>query len=263
MRNYLYIFIYLSTILSCSNPTNINLNIVDSTKVKKQIISIDTNNNKIKDNSNLTNTLTIIQNVKSLNSIETPINTNFPFGSSALLKYKYPMYWKGNEEGLLMPKGKQYEVIDNYYREINNVQTLGLMNVNTLEVININSDFINDFYFDSSALKLTDSCKYHLPNIGIYECYYFFQNVSRKSNDGSYGNLLLFDPLTKNGKILNIYFNYSGDQNVNYRYFFLDKNQLSIYDGSCYDNGCDLCKSYSIIINPDGKVNVIPIKQKQ
>jgi len=44
----------------------------------------------------------------------------------------------------------------------------------------------------------TDSCRYRLTNMGIYECYY---------SNSRYGNLLLLDPKTNKGKLLNIYAN--------------------------------------------------------
>ena len=87
-----------------------------------------------------------------------------------------------------------------------------------------------------------------MPNIGIYECYYSYER---------YGNLLLLDPKTKNGKLLNIYADdIGGDSHTILRYFFIDKNVINIYEGSCYDDGCNLDEKFKIIINQDGEINI-------
>ena len=98
-----------------------------------------------------------------------------------------------------------------------------------------------------------DNCRYRLPNIGIYECYYSFQR---------YGNLILLDPKTKEGKLLNIYADdLGGDSHTKLRSFYIDKNEIRIFEGTCYDDGCNLDEKFKIIINSDGRININSFKK--
>lgn len=259
MKNLLFLLITSATIWSCSNATNQTSNSADTTvAINNQTISTDTSKIKTQDNSNLADTLSVINNTSLIDPTKTEINSAFPFGCSDLRKYKYPKHWKGHEEGLEQPLGKEFEDIGQCFQKINSSKSLGYLKVITLEIVKIGDDY-KEYGFDTLSIKAIDSCLYHLPKIGIYECYYFYGQTKVKSL-GDYGNLLLLDPMTRNGKLLNIYFEYGGDQHVNFRYFIIDNETINLYEGSCYDDGCGLSETFRISINQDGKVNIKQIK---
>ena len=233
MKKHLYILFSILTIWSCSNSNHNNSNTTNTSPTKDSII--------LKNEAN-----------------KVSINNTFPFGCNDLIKIKYPKHWEGHEEGLVQPKGKEFEDIGQCFQHINSAKTIGALKVNKIEIVGIGDNY-KDQDFDSLAIKSIDSCLYRLPNIGIYECYYFYQETNIKIH-GIYGNLLLLDPLTRNGKLLNIYFEYSGDQHINFRYFLANKDTIILYEGACYDDGCSLSETFRIKVNKDGKINIRQIK---
>lgn len=124
--------------------------------------------------------------------------------------------------------------------------------------IKIGKDFLNTVYYDTITQHKIDSLKYRLPDIGDYQCYYFYEQS--KKIFGQYGNLLLLDPKSKTGKTLNIYYEVGGDQHVSFRYFYLDKSTIKIYQGSCYDDGCGLTESFNVNIKSDGQITIEELK---
>ena len=226
MKNLLLIFISCSTIWSCSNKTLDNSNSIDTSATKDNLIA-QHDTSKIK------------------------INANFLFGCADLTIYKYPKHWEGDLENygqLKKPSGKEFDDIGQCFAAINLAKTIKLPKFQSLEVLKIGDNYKGAYNIDTLLQKSIDSCKYRLPNIGIYECYYSYER---------YGNLLLLDPKTKNGKLLNIYADdIGGDSHTILRYFFIDKNVINIYEGSCYDDGCNLDEKFKIIINQDGEINI-------
>lgn len=231
MKNLLLIIIFCSTIWSCSNRAKDNSNSTDSSSTKDNLID-QTDSTKIQ------------------------INTNLPFGCVELKKLKYPKHWDGDLENyghLKMPQGKQFEGIRQCFAAINLARTIKSPKFQSLEVLKIGADYKGADNIDTLLQRSIDSCKYRLPNIGIYECYYSYQR---------YGNLLLLDPKTKNGKLLNIYADdIGGDSHTILRYFYIDENEITIYEGPCYDDGCNLDEKFKIIINPNGEVNINPMQK--
>jgi hypothetical protein len=172
-----------------------------------------------------------------------------------LTKYKYPKHWKGHEEGLEQPLGKEFEDIEECFQKINSVKSIGSLKINKLEILKIGNNN-KDYYFDTLAAKSTDNCIYHLPKLGIYDCFYSYEETKKNGDYGVYGQLLLFDPTTQNAKLMNIYYEYGGDQNINLRYFMVYEDSINIYGGSCYDDGCSLSQTYSIKINRTGEIDI-------
>ena len=190
-------------------------------------------------------------------SSDIKINTNFPFGCSTLKKYKYPKNWEsevGSDGILKQPQGKEFEEIGKCFQSVNLVKTINKPRVTQLKILKVGDDFKDSYSLNSVLQKSTENYKYRLPNIGVYECYYSFVQDTEKY--GAYGNLLLIDAKTKAGKVLNIYFEGSGDSSTLYRYFLIEKNVINIYEGSCYDDGCSLDKKFTITINSKGEINI-------
>lgn len=237
MKKNLLILICCSIIWSCSNRTVDTSNSIDTPATQNNLVA-ETYTSKIQ------------------------INTSFPFGCADLTKYKYPMHWDGDLENygqLKQPKGKEFENIGQCFRGINGIMTNKLKpEILELKHIKIGKDFLNTVYYDTITQHKIDSLKYRLPDIGNYQCYYFYEQS--KKTFGQYGNLLLLDPKSKTGKTLNVYYEVGGDQHVNFRYFYIDKATIRIYEGSCYDDGCGLAESFKVNIKSDGQITINELK---
>lgn len=206
---------------------------------------------KIPKSTETTPTQSIIDTLK--------INTKFPFGYSGLAKFKYPKFWKGDLENygqLIKPDGEDFDQIGEYFRKLHANPTIGNSpEVTKIEQITLKYD--ND-YLDSIASKSVNNVKFRLPNVGKFKCYYSFQQA--KGRFGEYGNLLLIDSITKIGKVINVYNEVSGDQSVEFRYFTFDGKTIKLYNGICYDDGCELTETNNISIQNDGQIIVEEIK---
>ncbi|MFN5213659.1 MAG: hypothetical protein ACK5DY_03505 [Bacteroidota bacterium] len=226
MKDLLLIFFTFSIIWSCSNQTLDSSNSEDTSATKDNLIA-QSDTSKIE------------------------INADFPFGCADLTKFKYPKHWEGDLENygqLKKPSGKKFDDIGQCFASINLVKTIKSPKFKSLEILKIGDNCKGASNIDTLLQKSIDSCKYRLPNIGTYECYYSYER---------FGNLLLLDPKTKNGKLLNIYADdIGGDSHTILRYFFIDKNVINIYEGSCYDDGCTLDEKFKIIINKDAEINI-------
>ena len=186
------------------------------------------------------------------------INATLPFGSLALTKIKYPHYWAEDYEHYERSKSPEAKELENISTELSKINIAAVIyppKIDSIEYIDLNKSHSDYYYFDTIAVKTLDSCLYRLPNIGIYQCFYFRANTIKISY-GVYGNLLLLNPKTKIGKALTIYFEYGGDQNVSLRYFCIDKDAIKIYEGSCYDDGTRMNQTFTITIDPSGAINI-------
>lgn len=231
MKNLLLLLISCLTAWSCSNQTTDN--------------SISADTSTTKDNLNAQTDTAKIQ-----------INANFPFGCADLKRFKYPKHWEGDLENyghLKKPNGQEFESIGKCFNAINSAKTMISPRPKKVELLEIGDIFKNANNLDALMQISIDSCRYRLPNIGIYECYYSYQY---------YGNLILLDPKTNEGKLLNIYADdLKGDSHTILRYFYIDKNEVSIYEATCYDDGCSLVEKYKIIINANGGIKINTLKK--
>lgn len=226
MKNFLHLFIFCATIWSCTNKT------VDYSN------SVDTSASKV-------------NKMAQQDTSKIKINANFPFGCVDLAKFKYPKHWEGDLENygqLKKPNGKEFDDIEQCFATINLAKTIESPRYQSLEILKVGDNYKSANNIDTLLLKSTDSCRYRLPNISMYECYYSYER---------YGNLLLLDPKTKKGKLLNIYADdLGGESQTILRYFFIDKNEIKIYEGYCYDDGCNLDEKFKININQNGEVSI-------
>jgi len=238
MKYQVLTYVFCLTILACSNTSKDSQILSESTLIKENILNqIDSGNIKI--------------------------NGVFPFGCINLTKLKYPKHWEGDLENygqLKKPNAKEFEDFGDCFKSINSIKTISPPKVENLEYLKIGDNFKDIYPLDTMLQKSIDSCRYHLPNIGIYECYYTYQQATKPNSFEIYGNLLLVDPKSRNGKLLNIYFEGSGDQHTEFRYFFIDKDTINIFEGSCYDDGCSLDQTSKIIINQD-KIKIQQFKK--
>lgn len=211
--------------------------------------------------------LSIPNGTEDSNSEETAkrvikINAGFPFGCPDLAIYSYPKHWKEDPENygrLKLPEGQEFDTIGVCFKDLNKVENIAIgPEILGVDHLLMGKDFLNTVYFDRVAQKAIDSLKYRLPDIGNYQCYYYFEKSKLKY--GEYGNLLLLDPKTKRGKTLNVYYEIGGDQHVDFRYFYLNAGVLRIYEGSCYDDGCGLRESFTVEIKAEGQINIKELK---
>ncbi len=243
MKNILYLILLFPFTFSCLDSNKTTLIKTDKSII--QNVKIDTI--QVVNKPSRFNTPNI-----QIDTIRILIEKKFPFGYDSLSTFDYPKIWPSdpyNYGRLQNPEGKEFENIGNYYNNLNSSKTIKSPSIEGIKTF-IFGDIFDDYYFDIIAYKAIDSCKYRLPNISIYECYYYVKD----SEKGTYGNLLLLDPKTKIGKILNVYYDYSGDQNTNMRYFFINHEIINIYEGYCYDDGCSLYETFRILINSEGKI---------
>jgi len=225
MKNILLVLVS-STIWSCANRTSDHSILADASTTKDNLI-------------------------EQTDSAKILTNANFPFGCADLKNFEYPKHWEGDLEHyghLKKPNGQEFESIGKCFNVINSAKTILSPRPRKVELLEIGNVFRSADNLDTLMQKSIDSCRYRLPDIGIYECYYSYQH---------YGNLILFDPKTNEGKLLNIYADdLGGDSHTILRYFYMNKNELSIYEAACYDDGCILDEKYKIIIHSDGRINI-------
>lgn len=184
-----------------------------------------------------------------------PVNAVFPFGCPNLISKR----WLADTENygqLKKPENQEFDKIYECFASINNVLSKSAnLGVDEISVFKIGSESNSGLNFDTAAQQRIDSLKYRLPDIGCYQCYYFFE--SRKD---SYGNLLLWNAVKRKGKILNIYYEVGGEQNIDFRYFYFVGQSIKIFEGSCYDDGCSLMEKYKVNIGAEGEIVINKIQ---
>jgi len=184
------------------------------------------------------------------------VNTTVPFGCASLLELTKGAFWPADTlkyGHLQMPAGKILDSIQSCTRTINSHKTIAKPALSSLELIPLAPLWQESLYSDSACLRL-DSCLYRLPDQGGLECYYFLH--SPEGNYGVYGSLLFLDPTNGHGQVANIYFEVSGEQHIQFRYFHLTDQIISLFEASYYDDGCLIVPSYDIRVSGK-KINVM------
>lgn len=186
-----------------------------------------------------------------------PVNASFPFGAVGLSRYRFPKFWEIDPyEEASTPDEEDFDSLTSILHRIHAQPTIVKPKLDRVEWIELNEEYLADTtYFDWAAVRNWDSCVYRLPDVKTFSCYYFRQH-SLKNNYGAYGSLLFVNPTTSGGKMMTIYFEYGREQNLNLRYYYFDKDTLHLFDGSCYDDGSRLSKSFRIYVNADGELQV-------
>lgn len=189
--------------------------------------------------------------ISSTNASSIPVNAEYPFGCAELTAFTYPRHWEGNLEEighLKQPDGQLFEHIGHCFNLIHSVKKIETPTILHVELIEIGTTFKLANNLNITKQSSFDHCLYRLPDIGIYEVYYAFNQ---------YGNLILLNPATHDAKLLNIYADdLGGDSSTVLRYFYMEKNEIQIYEASYYDDGCTLNKHSTITIQADGQLNI-------
>lgn len=184
---------------------------------------------------------------------------SLPFGWKELPRLKYP--YRQSEGNSKKATDHSFSEMSSYYYTLNNQYHQGLPSFDSLVFLDINYRQKKDIYFDSVCIQSVDTCTLRLPIWQGYSCYYIKHRTSR-STYGEYGSFLLIEPKKNIGFVINVYFEYGGDQNVAFRYFHVDKNSIRLYEGYCYDDGCILAPTHVITVSPLKKINIKTIAFK-
>ena len=196
----------------------------------------------------------------TVNSIKQAIavNATFPFGPIGLSGSKSSLFFPADDENYgktLSIDNNSIDSISYYFGIKNETVSIEKPSFSHVEFIELDKNPLDYYYFDTIAFRSLDSCKYRLPDMGLYECYYFVIH-SLKDSYGIYGNLLLKDSITNACKAINVFYEYGGDQNVSLKYFYISNNTINIFKGSAYDDGTSLVKNCQVNISGDGRIDV-------
>jgi hypothetical protein len=198
-------------------------------------------------------------------------NNKFPFGCDLLVGYEFP----DSLATVFLPEDTVVSELEKKFNQLmactNNLNTRD----GTIALPTIRSSVFIDLggyerrKFDDSLLNVKNNCKYHLPNIGPYECYYTynyelpFQNKlsAAYTKDMSWcaqaGNLILYDPLSKNAKILNVFIELMREHSVFERYFFVDaEKSIYIFDTIAQDGLIVIRNRIKIVVLSSGEIEV-------
>lgn len=180
---------------------------------------------------------------------------SLPFGCDILVNHKFPKWRKediSNENTL--PHEKEFQAVSLCFNQMNSSgQLTAIPFIKKIEKI----EFGNRQGCNCIDSIYPTQFRYQLPNMGPYMCYYLYDSKGACGNCMEYGRLLLYDFKSQKAKILNIFMEIGGDQNVSYRQFYIEKDKtIRIFEGACYDDGCSLLEKCQIEILDDGQVQI-------
>ena len=210
------------------------------------------------------------------------INASFPFGCEFLVSHKFPKNWEAKSYDSTNSKAKYKPHVKEIYKtwfcfdSINLQRTISLPIINKVEFLKIDSAESKDF--NDLLLHSIDSCKYRLPDIGIYECYYVYAQPSYSSSSDSTnkfyeyfnykkfgydgycigaGNLILYHRASKSAKLLNLYHTIVEEITSSYRLFYIDKAKtIQIFSSYGRDTEMYIIKKFSISILDNGEIKI-------
>lgn len=192
------------------------------------------------------------QHEQSLSSNSKVIPALASFGCREAITNYLALMASSRQGGML---DDSFESITACYDQLHSVPPFSLSLPSQLQLSVFNTNRSNDSYYDQKAASTIDRFLYRLPNLGPYDCYYGISD-SRTLNYGEYGHLLLMDSAGQTKLLINIYFEYGGDQNISLRYFAMEQGKLYLYEGYCYDDGCRLWKKAVIQITKKGALRI-------
>jgi len=212
------------------------------------------------------NNLVIDHGAKNSQGIHSSFISGLPFGSSILINFKLPAGWEdplednsGNATNL---NAKQYRKISMFYRTLNRVKSKQLPFIKTVKNIRIGKDSLITQYKEQDR---SATFEYQLPDFGPYQCFYQYDaGVNFITKDQRQylqcGNLILYEPKSKEAKILQVYneYIYGGETVSNYqRYFYIDKNKkITIFEVELDELEGGIEKTQEITVSNDGLIKI-------
>lgn len=176
---------------------------------------------------------------------------SLPFGCSTIYKHNFPSELKPPKVSFT-DSGKKY-TSKNLYKSIRFFDKYCSKNAVRLQRSIENIEYFqfstkNENKLNDSLLKLIDSVRFRLPNIGNHQVYFstgchLFSRVKnwRKRYDSNpnwalksenSGNLIIYNPTNKNAKVINLYRYMSGGYVAQYYRLFYIKNYKNIFTKS-------------------------------
>jgi hypothetical protein len=210
----------------------------------------------------------------SKNFRSTAKTVGFPFGSDILMNYKFPKAWVNNNESdsIRNINNEMDNKLIKFYNELNALG--GSVKLPFTKVTPVKLDY--PWKFNSRLIYQIYNLKYRLPSIGPYECYYVYGEVSvqymikeKKGIDfenqkpiwHEAGNLILFNPITKAAKLLNIYLSVAAPFSGYKRLFYINRDKkIHVYDFETDEEDTTFRQTYLISILDNGEIKVLETK---
>ncbi len=185
--------------------------------------------------------------------------TKLPFGSRILKIYKFKEYSKvpeidpSIESTELTPDQKKYEELFKEFQSLHNHFPIVMPKIEKFTRINI-----GDSNSCTDSTKYQSEIKYHLPNFGPYQAYYQYHRFENDYvNCTEYGDLVLYNPQSKEAKMLNIYKIYGGEFQEECWFFYIDAAKvINIYIYYVDENDLTMKKAFDIRISDNGEIKI-------
>jgi hypothetical protein len=181
--------------------------------------------------------------------------TTFPFGCDLIVHHKFPARWEVNSLEKKDPHVIEIYEVMSCYNNINTVKSIAPPVVKHVEYVPV-QEYDQELYKDLPSRLSIDSCKYKLPDFGLYESYYSF-NYNRLAREMGY--LILYDRKSGTAKTLCIYNSIPGGGSASYRFFYINSDKtIQIFALDVLENEMYFKQTHSIKILEDGQINVTP-----
>lgn len=183
------------------------------------------------------------------------INVNFPFGYEELGNIGDSIFWEIDPYADQDETADQtaFDALQNVFYKLNGIKAMKQRpELNKITPLLLSSRQFGNELFDTAEFFRTDSLLYRLPDAGRYHCYYYHASVNNPYS--KYGNLMLTDTVSGASWVINIYHEVAGEQHLKLRYFEFSRDRLLLMDGSLYDDGCRLRKSWNAVFDEKGRL---------
>lgn len=195
---------------------------------------------------------------KQVNTSLVSHTSRYVWGYSGLRTITYPKRWEADPAyygGLKQPQGLEFERITHFYDSIHTGKALQHPECSQPKYLELKG------FFDENIIKQIQAfplglCLKKLSFIGRNVCYYFYSKNTTSSGYCNVGSLVVLDTVTKKCTKLPVFVEASGDQHIMYRFFYIDKNKIRLFDAYYYDDGCTLNESYEIIIETNEEIQI-------
>jgi len=220
---------------------------------------------------------TSLKDTKIISAIST-----LPFGCPSLITHKFPKQWDVPTIDGYTPKKpisrhqKELEKVRNFYDRLNAIKPISAPQIKHTKYLNADHDD-SLFIKDIQKFKIRSVFKYRLPDIGDFQCYYQTFDIpgvysSAFSTDSvrylateflDYGNLVLYNPKTKQANVLNIYYSSTNQERfgTDYKFFFINtKKTVQIFTAEGNEESSGLEKHQEITILSNGGILIKTFK---
>jgi len=200
-----------------------------------------------------------------------PRITRLPFGPNISLNKLYTadkFYTRliYDNAGELMNSGWT----DKALRKIKIYKLPLIKKINYIKINSVDTDRCQNGKLLSGFLKLS-KYRYRLPDVGVYQCYYWCdynpnnneyssyvkQNCDRCLLNFFYGYLILYNPKTLEANVIAIYYDTFRDGSNLYRNFYIDKNyNITLLDSSQEADDGDGSNPSKVFVNNKHTVSI-------